>query len=91
MALHNYLRQTRTASYCPNGFVDSEDREGNITLGEWRSSIKNENNGCFYQINNLQGRRNTCAVQREVYHGSYSTYIEQAQRKANKGNIYNII
>ncbi|XP_057292612.1 putative nuclease HARBI1 [Hydractinia symbiolongicarpus] len=36
IALHNYLRQTEAAMYCPNGFVDSTDTNGEITPGEWR-------------------------------------------------------
>ena len=36
ICLHNYLRQTDTASYCPAGFVDSFDDSGNILPGEWR-------------------------------------------------------
>ena len=34
LALHNYLRPRSTASYTPNGFVDSEERDGSIHLGE---------------------------------------------------------
>jgi len=36
VALHNYLRQTDTACYCPAGFVYSFDGSGNILTGEWR-------------------------------------------------------
>ena len=34
VCLHNYLRQTEPAIYCPTGFVDSFDDSGNILLGE---------------------------------------------------------
>ena len=34
VCLHNYLRQTNSASYCPSGFVDSEDGSGDIKPGE---------------------------------------------------------
>ena len=36
VGLHNYLRQTDSATYCPAGFVDSFDSSGNILPGEWR-------------------------------------------------------
>ena len=36
IALHNYLRQTDTTSYCPAGFLDSFDGSGSILPGEWR-------------------------------------------------------
>ena len=39
LCLHNYLRQTDNASYCPSGFVDSEDSSGQIKPGEWRSIV----------------------------------------------------
>ena len=34
VALHNYLRQTDTACYCPASFVDSFDGSRNILPGE---------------------------------------------------------
>ena len=37
ICLHNYLRQTDNAGYCPAGFVDSEDSSGQIIAGDWRS------------------------------------------------------
>lgn len=39
VCLHNYLRQTNCATYCPQGFLDSEDATGNIKLGEWRGVV----------------------------------------------------
>jgi hypothetical protein len=40
VCLHNYLRQTNNACYCPAGFVDSQDNTGQIQPGEWRSIVK---------------------------------------------------
>ena len=37
LCLHNYLRPTDNAGYCPAGFVDCEDSTGRIKQGEWRS------------------------------------------------------
>ena len=45
MALHNYLRQTNNASYTPNGFVDSENNNGSIRLGEWRNNVSGNAKG----------------------------------------------
>ena len=42
LCLHNYLRQTDNAGYCPAGFVDSENSSGDIKPGEWRSIIQND-------------------------------------------------
>ena len=39
IALHNYLRQTDNASYCPCGFLESENSSGEIIPGHWRREI----------------------------------------------------
>ena len=35
-ALHNFLRTTESSVYCPPGFIDSEDADGNVICGSWR-------------------------------------------------------
>jgi len=35
-ALHNFVKK-QDISYCPPGFVDSYDTEGNVTEGQWRT------------------------------------------------------
>ena len=37
IALHNYLRTTESTIYCPPGFMDGEDGEGNPIDGGWRT------------------------------------------------------
>ena len=39
IVLHNYLRQTENAAYCPAGFIDSERSTGDINVGNWRNAI----------------------------------------------------
>ena len=41
-----------TASYTPNGFVDSEERDGSIHLGEWHSK---DNRQCMEDIRLIRG------------------------------------
>ena len=36
IALHNYLRTEESCVYCPAGFIDSEDGDGNVVSGDWR-------------------------------------------------------
>ena len=36
VALHNFLRVKESSVYCPAGFTDSEDGDGNIVEGGWR-------------------------------------------------------
>ena len=36
IALHNYLRTEKSCVYCPAGFIDSEDGDGNVVIGDWR-------------------------------------------------------
>ena len=33
VVLHNFLRQTNSAGYCPGGFVDSQDSTGKLKKG----------------------------------------------------------
>ena len=55
LTLHNYLRCTDNASYCPQGFVDSYDSTGNLKEGEWRKS-QCQSRGLL-QINRVKGSR----------------------------------
>ena len=57
VCLHNYLRQTNSASYCPSGFVDSEDGSGDIRPGEWRQVVRNNSRGALSDIAPLRGGR----------------------------------
>lgn len=43
VCLHNYLKQTSSAAYCPTGFIDSEDSTGQIQPGEWRRIVAEDN------------------------------------------------
>ena len=36
VALHNMLRCTESTVYCPPGYMDGEDGEGNVISGTWR-------------------------------------------------------
>ena len=59
VCLHNFLRLTQCAGYCPTGFVDSEMDNGEIKPGEWRSQVgRDSNGGAVLNINPLRGRRN---------------------------------
>lgn len=57
MCLHNYLRQTENAIYCPTGFVDSEDSNGRIKPGEWRSIVDADARAGLQDIPRVRGSR----------------------------------
>ena len=58
IALHNYLRQTDTISYCPAGFVDSFDGSGSILPGEWRRITSADKvSGAFCSLPPSRGSR----------------------------------
>ena len=59
LALHNYLRQTNNASYTPSGFVDSENSDSTIHLGEWRREIERNDveTNCMRNIRAVRGSR----------------------------------
>ena len=42
IALHNYLRTTRSSVYCPPAFTDAEDWVGNALQGEWRRKVSED-------------------------------------------------
>lgn len=58
VCLHNYLRLTDNASYIPAGFIDSVDSTGNITPGDWRSIVR-EDEGGLVNLNRIGGNRYT--------------------------------
>ena len=45
LCLHNYLWLTDNTSYIPNGFVDSDNSDGDIIPGDWRNVIQNDESG----------------------------------------------
>ena len=55
VCLHNYLRLTDNAMYCPVGFVDSEDVSGEIREGQWRTIVAGDQ-GAFQHIETPRGR-----------------------------------
>ena len=55
LTLHNYLRLTDTAFYCPFGFIDSYDSTGNLREEEWRR-LTMQNDGML-PINRVKGSR----------------------------------
>ena len=54
--LHNYLRLTDNAYYCPVGFVDCELKTGEIRPGDWRNIVQNGGTGLF-DLPNEKGHR----------------------------------
>ena len=63
LCLHNYLRQTDNATYCPVGFIDSEDSTGNIVPGEWRNIVKKDSNsGALQNLRKARGCRINTSV-----------------------------
>ena len=57
IVLHNYLRQTENATYCPKGFVDSENANGEIRPGHWREQVRNDANSLYTSLSNARGSR----------------------------------
>ena len=59
LSLHNYLRLTDNAHYSPAGFVDSDDKDGNILPGEWRllKGGGNNSNTGLVDLPNVRGSR----------------------------------
>ena len=63
ICLHNYLRQTNGATYCPSGFVDSEEATGQIRQGEWRAIVSQDGaNGALRPLPLPRGARYSAAA-----------------------------
>ena len=56
LALHNYLKLTDNAYYSPAGFIDSEDKHGNLLPGEWRLLNGRGGNG-LVDVSPVRGSR----------------------------------
>ena len=64
IALHNYFRQTDNASYCPQGFINSEKTTGEITPGYRRKevamvSLAKDNTQAVANVTTLRKQRHT--------------------------------
>ena len=61
--MHNYLRQTNSAAYCPAGLIDSEDSTGQIKPGEWRAIVSEDGtNGALRSLPLPRGTRYPAAA-----------------------------
>ena len=89
LALHNYLRLTDNASYCPSGFIDSYDDTGNLQEGKLRTlAVGNEGmlllsrvKGSRY-LNNAVEMRNSLRRFLNSEEGSVSWQEEYVTRTA---------
>ena len=57
IVLHNYLRQTQNAIYCPAGFIDSENSTGVIQPGHWRGMVHENQNALLQRLPPVRGSR----------------------------------
>ena len=57
VALHNYLRLTDNAAYCPAGFVDSTDDSGVTKEGDWRTHLNEQPPNGLVDIRPVRGSR----------------------------------
>ena len=60
--LHNFLRLTNSAGYCPSGFVDSYDETDKINGGEWRHLVGNRQGGLLNDISAVRESRSLKAA-----------------------------
>ena len=95
LALHNYLRLTDNASYCPSGFTDSYDDTGNLKEGKWRTlAVGNEEmlplsrvKGFCYSKNAVE-MRNSLRRFLNIEEGSVSWQEEYVTRTAYGRNYF---
>ena len=64
ICLHNFLRQTKSAGYCPIGFIDTWEEKGEIKEGEWRRIVVENQNQLLSDVQPIRGfRPSSTAVQ----------------------------
>ena len=56
VCLHNYLRLTHNTTYVPAGFVDCENEDGTIILGDWRK-VTGEREAGLARLERIGGNR----------------------------------
>ena len=62
ICLHNYLRLTENALYCPYGFVDVCNKSGDIKPGDWRKAVDSTEGGLRNASKIKGGRRKKNAI-----------------------------
>ena len=94
VCLHNYLRQTNTASYCPSGFLDNEDSTGQIQPGEWRQIVAQcGSNGALKPLASARGARHpkdamkTREILKEYVNSDCGSVSWQWDYVRSRGNI----
>ena len=65
IALHNFLRTLEPSSYCPSGFVDNEDRDGNVISGSWRTEEDNTGMQPIHQAGSNNHTHTAANIQEE--------------------------
>ena len=82
VCLHNYLKQTDSASYVPSGLVDSFDHTGNITEGSWRSIVSsNESALQPIQRNGSNNYTKNAKLIRENFKGYFNSQTGSIPRQ----------
>ena len=98
ICLQKFIRQTNSAEYCHDGFVDSYYDTGMINEGEWRSSIKAiKGNAKLNDISPVRGSRrsksgislNLMLIQRKVQDGALFLYDQNKQKQDMFKPIWN--
>ena len=94
MCLHNYLQLTENATYIQSGFLDSEDDNGDIVAGEWRSEV-NEDEGGLRHLNRIGGNRytfeagNTRSDFKNYFNSPQGEVPWQLRHVRNCGHVHN--
>ena len=73
IVVHNYLRVKESSVYCPSGFVDGEDGEGNVISGQWRRETEQDTG--MQRPGQMGGNRSswTAASVRDIFCDYFST------------------
>ena len=79
IALHNFLRKTGS-TYCPVGFVDFEDNNGNISEGAWCEEATAQGLGPIHILGSIR-HSSTAASIRDAFKDYFSSPAGEVQWK----------
>lgn len=71
--LYNYLMTNSTPTYCPDGYADTFNPDGELVEGSWRSNIPSDS--CFLSTSTLRTRAGRSAGKAKFVRDCIKNYV----------------
>ena len=85
VALHNYLRTKESSVYCPPGFIDCEDGDGNVISGNWRTEVNSTSTSGLTPLGRTGANRysTSAAAIRDLYCSYFNSHCGEVSWQVN--------